>query len=165
LDLKQIWQFVERSSVIVGLLSFIPILWSWFILLSYRQRQKKILESIKTNPGKRPIALAIGVGNADISNQVRAHLETENMRMEIETLCFPALASATIDDFVQKLRTTRARLIERGVDTVHLFYMGPVAGALLVGDVFSNSRVQIYYHDRNTGRYECWGPLTHPMNY
>lgn len=160
------WLIADRLSMAIGLISFIPILWSWIILVNYRQRQKKLLENIKQNPGDRPIALAIGVGGGfDIVNLVRMHLENEHQSMEVERLSFPALTSNGVDDFVKELRKVRGKFIEKGVDTVHLFYMGPVTGALLVGDVFSNSRVQIYYYDRNTGRYANWGPLTHPMNY
>jgi hypothetical protein len=159
------WTTADRFSIIIGIISFLPILGSWWILLNYRRRQQKLLTAIRQNPGDRPMALAISIGNTDISNQVRSQLEAEHQQMHLEPLHFPALAENNVREFVDKLRITRAKLIEMGVSKIHLFYMGPVTGALLVGDVFSNGSVSIYYHDRNTGHYQCWGPLSHPMSY
>jgi len=60
------------------------------------------------------------------------------------------------NDYAAELRKMRAKLIERSAGQVHLFYMGPVVGALLAGDVFSNGAAQIYYHNQGTGNYEKW---------
>lgn len=112
------------------------------------------------------MALAISIARdrttLDISNQVRDYLASENLQMEVESLAFPMLTVDKAPEFVEELRKARAKLIEKGVNKIHLFYMGPVVGALLAGDVFSNSAVQIYHH-KQTGSYEKWGPLTHSM--
>jgi len=47
----------------------------------------------------------------------------------------------------------------KGTDRIHLFYRGPVVGALIVGEIFSNTAVTIYHYDKSTGYYESWGPL------
>lgn len=161
------WDLIDKFGTIVGLFTAIPVIWSWIILRGYRLRQKEIIESIKSNPGDRPIALAISVakGNEplDISNPVRVYLVAEKMKMDVEHLSLPALTANNTSEFVAELRKMRARLIEKGVGQTHLFYMGPVVGALLTGDVFSNGAVRIYYHNHGTGQYEKWGPLTHPV--
>jgi len=161
------WDWIDKFGTIIGILATIPVVWSLSILLGYRRRQRALIDSIKANPGDRPIALAISVARdntpIDISNQVRAYLEGEGMEMDVEALSLPALTADKTTEFVAELRKMRAKLIEKGIGQTHLFYMGPVVGALLVGDVFSNGAVRIYYHNQGTGKYEKWGPLTHPV--
>ncbi|MHB8474070.1 MAG: SAVED domain-containing protein [Gammaproteobacteria bacterium] len=161
------WDIIDKVGTVIGILSTIPVVWSLFILLGYRRRQKALIKQIIARPGNRPIALAIGIARdqtpIDITNQVRLYLTKQGMEMDIESLPLPVLRADKTHEFVAELRKMRARLIEKGVDQTHLFYMGPVAGALLVGDVFSNGAVQIYYHNQGSGEYEKWGPLTHPV--
>lgn len=161
------WNWIDKFGTIIGLLTTIPVVLSWFILRGYRRRQVALINSIKANPGNRPISLAISVAcdntPIDISNQVRAYLAEQGMKMDVDALSLPVLTEDKTTDFVAELRRMRAKLIEKGIGQTHLFYMGPVVGALLVGDVFSNGAVQIYYHNQGTGKYEKWGPLTHPI--
>lgn len=161
------WAQIDQLATAIGIVTAIPVFWSWFILLGYRRRQVALIESITRSPGDRPMALAISIARdatpIDISNQVRAFLADQGMQMEVASLPWPVLSVDKTTDYVAELRKMRAKLIERGVGQVHLFYMGPVVGALLAGDVFSNGAVQIYYHNQGTGNYEKWGPLTHPI--
>jgi len=131
------WDWIDKFGTIIGILATIPVVWSLSILLGYRRRQRALIDSIKANPGDRPIALAISVARdntpIDISNQVRAYLEGEGMEMDVEALSLPALTADKTTEFVAELRKMRAKLIEKGIGQTHLFYMGPVVGALLVG--------------------------------
>jgi len=160
------WDWVDKSGTIIGILTTIPVVWSWFILFSYRRRQEALIKEIISGPGDRPIALAVSVARdntpIDISNQVKAYLGEQRMAMDVESLSLPVLTADKTTEFVAELRKMRAKLIEKGFGQTHLFYMGPVVGALLVGDVFSNGACRIYYHNQGTGKYEKWGPLTHP---
>ncbi|MBL1260113.1 MAG: SAVED domain-containing protein [Thiotrichaceae bacterium] len=155
--------YLDPLGVVIGLLVAIPVFWSWLILMGNRRRQKQLIKSIQNSQGERPMALVVNVGQGDASNQVRAYLASSGGEMELEALHIAALNIDEIADFVQKLRSKRAEFMSKGVGKIHLFYFGPVTGALLVGDVFSNGSVTIYYYQRDTGGYEPWGPLTHPM--
>ena len=155
--------YLDPIGIVVGLGLAIPVFWSWAILLGNRRRQREALENIINTTGDRPSALVISIGPGDVTNQVQAYLNDQDMQMKVESLQIPVLTKDKILDFVQELRKKRAELMKKGVGKVHLFYFGPVAGALLVGDVFSNGAVSIYYYHRDKGYYECWGPLTHPM--
>lgn len=159
-----IWSWIDKTSALLGIITATPVFWAWFILLRWRQRQKRIVESIGRVAGDRPISLVISVGPSDITSQVKAYWATKGDKMEMETVHFPPLAINKTVEFVEKLRGIRAKLLERGAGTIHLFYMGPVVGALLVGDVFSNGSVVIYYYNKEKVTYECWGPLSHPMS-
>jgi len=155
--------YLDPLGIIIGLIVAIPVFWSWWILLGNQRRQQKLVEHIKKTTGDRPCALAISVGSNDIANQVQVHLHDHQLDMTLETCHYQHLTTDSVVDFVKGLRKTRAKLMEKGIGKVHLFYFGPIAGALLIGDVFSNGSVSIYYYNRDKGGYECWGPLTHPM--
>ncbi|RLB77600.1 MAG: hypothetical protein DRH15_11100 [Deltaproteobacteria bacterium] len=158
-----LWNWIDKTSTFFGIITAVPVFWAWFILLRWRQRQKRIVESIGRAAGDRPVSLVISVGPSDITNQVKAYLAQNDNKMEVETIHLSSLTINKTVEFVEKLRGIRARLLERGAGTIHLFYMGPVVGALLIGDVFSNGSVVIYYYNKDKATYECWGPLTHPM--
>jgi len=158
-----ITEYLDPFGIVIGLLVAIPVFWSWLILMGSRRRQKQLIKSIQNSQGERPIALVVNVGQGDASNQVRAYIASSGYKMELEALNIEALNLDEIAGFVQKLRRKRADFMSKGVGKIHLFYFGPVTGALLVGDVFSNGSVTIYYYQRDTGGYESWGPLTHPM--
>lgn len=69
------WAQIDRLATAVGMITAIPVFWSWFILLGYRRRQMALIESITRSRGDRPITLAISIARdtttIDISNQVR----------------------------------------------------------------------------------------------
>lgn len=157
--------YLDPIGVVVGLLLAVPVIWSWGILLGNRRRQREIIKNIQNTTGDRPMALVVSVGTGEVTSQVAAYLHDNKLEMEIKSLCFSALTKDKVSDFVTTLRKVRAELMEKGVGKVHLFYFGPVIGALLVGDVFSNGAVSIYYFHRDKAAYECWGPLTHPMGF
>jgi hypothetical protein len=157
------WDSTDKVSILLGIITAVPVFWAWFILFRWRQRQKRIIENIGREAGDRPVSLAVSIGPSNITNQVKAYLAQNDNEMEVETIHLPSLAIDKTVELVEKIRVARAKLLERGAGKIHLFYMGPVVGALLVGDVFSNGSVVIYYYNSDKATYECWGPLTHPM--
>ena len=133
--------YLDPIGIVVGLIVTVPVFWSWLILLGNRRRQKQLIKNIQKTTGDRPAALVVNVGPGDVSNQVRAFLIDNQQEMDVDALNFSNLNMDTVPDFVQTLRSKRAALMVKGVGKVHLFYFGPVAGALLVGD----GAVVIYY--------------------
>jgi len=160
-----VWFLLDRVGIVLGIVLALPVFWSWIILLGYRRRQNRLLQEIRKQPGDRPIALIVNIGEGDIANQVRRYLESQDSQMDIKLLSEKTLSQDTIAEFTEKIRAIRAEFMEKSIDKIHLFYRGPVAGALLVGDTLSNGFPVLVYHlDKQKG-YECWGPLTQPLIY
>lgn len=74
---------------------------------------------------------------------------------DVETIHLSLFTRDNTVEFVEKLRETRARLLKIGAGTIHLFYIGPVVGALLISDVFSNGSMIIYHYNKDKATYEC----------
>lgn len=154
-----LWDLLDRVNIIIGIGVSIPVVWSWWILFTQKRRQKALLKSLEYAKGNRPLAILIDFGPGDSENQVKLYLKANNMDMELLKYSASELKKEAIQDFVTELQKLKARAMERGADKIHLFYRGPVVGALITGEVFSNSSVNIYHFDKATGTYESWGPL------
>lgn len=152
------WDTLDKIGIVVGLLLSVPVFWSWTILLGQKRRQKRILRSLERNPGDNPVAVLIDIGPEEIQNQVIAFLKKSGTNMELLKVSIKKLEKEKLQDFVDDLHKIMAQAMEKGADRFHLFYKGPVAGALLVGEVFGNTVTTIYHLDKSIG-YESWGPL------
>lgn len=153
------WDAIDKLGIIIGIIASIPIFWSWTILLGYRRRQRQIIKSLEKKSGDRPIAISIDLMPGESKNQVMLSLKTLGMDMEILKLTQERLNKDSLQDFVDGLHRLKADAMAKGTDRIHLFYRGPIVGALIVGEVFSNIAVTIYHFDKSTGTYESWGPL------
>lgn len=153
-----LWEMMNRSNTVVELAIAVPVIWSWLILLTQRRRQKALIKNIEAMKGNVPVAILVDLGPGESENQVRSYLIKENLNMDILKYTSRELRKEDIDTFVNELHSLKAEAMKKGADKVHLFYRGPVAGALIVGEVFSNLPVNIYHYSK-TGGYESWGPL------
>jgi len=137
----------------------IPAIWSWIILLGYKNRQKSLIKTFESIKGDRPIAISIDLMPGESENQVLVYLKKNNMEMDILKIKKDRLDKDSIDDFVSELYKIKAEAMRKGADKIHLFYRGPVAGALITGEVFSNTAVIAYHYNKASGTYESWGLL------
>jgi hypothetical protein len=152
------WDTVDKIGIVVGLLLALPVFWSWVILLGQKKRQKRILQSLSQSSGEMPVAVVVDIGPEEIKNQVVAFLKKSAMDMELLAVSAKRLDKENLQDFVADLHRVKAQAMEKGADRFHLFYRGPVPGALIAGGVFSNTVTTIYHLDKGVG-YESWGPL------
>lgn len=152
------WDLLDKLNTIIGIAVSIPIVWSWYFLYKQKKRQNELIRSMEYAKGNRPVAVLIDLGHGEIENQVRVFLKGNNMDMDILKYSAQELKKETLQDFVDELQKLKARAMEKGCDKIHLFYRGPVVGALIVGEVFSNTAVNIYHLNKD-GSYESWGPL------
>lgn len=153
------WNWIERTDAIVGLILAVPVFWSWYILIGSRRRQKQLIKSLETMSGDRPVAVSIDLMPGESENQAIMYLKKHNLDMELLKITREMLNKDDLQNFVEELHKIKAEAMAKGADRIHLFYRGPVVGAMIVGEVFSNTAVTIYHFDKNTGLYESWGPL------
>lgn len=153
------WEAVDKFGVIIGLLVAVPVFWSWWILLTQKRRQKHLLRSLEKISGDRPVAVSIDLMPGESGNQAFMYLKKQGLEMELLKISRERLDKDMLQGFVTELLRVRTEAMGKGADRLHLFYRGPVAGALLVGEVFSNTAATIYHFDKNLGTYENWGPL------
>ena len=154
-----LWDWIQNVEAFIGVILAIPVFWSWYILLGNKRRQKQLIKSLEVATGDRPIAISIDLMPGESENQALMFLKKQNLDMELFKITREMLRKDEIQDLVLELYKIKADAMSKGADRIHLFYRGPVIGALIVGEVFSNTAVTIYHFDKNTGCYESWGPL------
>lgn len=156
---ESIWSVVDRIGIVIGLTITVPIFWSWYLLVTTKRRQKTFIKSLEKLSGNRPAAVLIDIGVGDSENQVIAYLKEKNLDVVPLKINIEKLQKDELQSFVEKLHAIKAGAMSKGADRLHLFYKGPVVGALIVGEVFSNTAVTIYHFEKTTGSYESWGSL------
>jgi SMODS-associated and fused to various effectors sensor domain len=123
---------------------------------------------VKTHEGVKsanPMALAISLipKSATIKGQVETFLAAKGWKMKMEELNMDGINnSSDLQQFLWSLREKRRLLDELQATEVHLFYAGPVAGAILLGAMFDHwVPVKIYHKPTPPPPeiYEYWMPL------
>ncbi|MCX7793200.1 MAG: SAVED domain-containing protein [Thermodesulfovibrionales bacterium] len=154
-----LWDLLDRINIIIGIIVSLPVISSWWMIYTQKKRQKILIQSLEAAKGNRPVAILIDFGPGESENQVRLFLQENGINSELIKYSSPELKKEDLDNFVRELHRLKARAMEKGADRIHLFYRGPVVGALITGEVFSNASVTIYHFDKASGTYESWGPM------
>lgn len=166
MDWGTFWLYIDRLSIIIGILIAIPVLWTWWQLVfgEHRQRRRWLAE-ISRDPGRRPGVLIIDLlPGRDILAQVKNHLaadaglkDVSEDRIQRIQRNVP-LQPAGVVAFAEELRAAARRLYDAGVDVIHCFHAGPDVTALITGAELSNGpRVLLYHYEQ--GAYRLFGPL------
>ncbi len=153
------WDLIQNAEALIGVVLAVPVLWSWYILLGNKRRQRQLIKSLEATVGDRPVAISIDLMPGESENQALAFLKKHGLNMELLKITRERFDKDNLQDFVSELHKIKAEAMAKGADRLHLFYRGPVVGALVVGEVFSNTATNIYHFDKNIGTYESWGPL------
>lgn len=157
-------------SIIIGIITIIPVLLTWWeVTFGRRRRHSLWFREVRNVPGERP-----GLFIVDLLEKGNIANDVEHYRQQHEQLkgisadrIFKVnrkkeLFPNDMPEIARELRQVTENIIEAGVDTLHLFYAGPVTPMALVGAEFANvRRVFLYQRNRETGMYENWGPLRH----
>ena len=159
--MEEIWNILNKVSVIVGIFSFIPFLISASLLLTRSRRYKKQLKAMEESTGDFPVAVSIGLSGTELEGQVRQFIKKNFSDMPLRTYAREAgVTKEVIPSVIQGLKDLKNELSREGVTEVHLFYSGPVALAIALGDLFNNwVPVKIYHLNRDKGAYEFWTVL------
>lgn len=159
---------LDPLATIVGLISAIPIFWTWYdVVIGRKRRARRWLREVRGEPGQRPALLLVDLlADKNIQAQMERYVagrpelsaipDERHFRLRRDKrLCPDDLA-----ELAAELRARSADIARAGCDTVHCLYAGPVAVAALIGAEFANGACcMIYQHSQ--GRYENWGPVRH----
>ncbi|MDD3652187.1 hypothetical protein [Immundisolibacter sp.] len=164
-----IGDWLDPVATVLGLLSLVPIVWTWWdVTFGRRRRERALLQHIRRAPGERPAILIMDLLpgkniRAAVENYRRAEpplaaIPDERL-VQIERDEF--LTPDDMADLYRELRAAAARLLAAGTDCIHYFHAGPGIVAALVGAEFANgARVLLYQYE--AGTYRCFGPLRLP---
>jgi hypothetical protein len=159
------WDFIEKFSVLLAIILSVPVVWSWMILLGSKRRQKMLIKTIEKTTGNRPVYVLVDIGKGESENQVLAFLRSQSVSInKIQKISREKITKDDLQYLVNELQKIKGESMEVGVDRFHIFYKGPVAFAMIVGEVFSNTPTTVYQYDTKEGVYESWGPLHRRYN-
>lgn len=158
--------WLDPLGIVLGLISLVPIFWTWWdVVFGRRRRERRWFAEITRRPGERPAILIV-----DLLPGKDVHAAVENFRRRDDALAaIPeermvsivrerSLTPADLPELHRELRAAAAQLLKAGTDCIHYFHAGPAIAAALVGAEFANgARVLLYQHEG--GSYRCFGPL------
>ena len=159
-------EILNPVGIVIGIVLAVPVFWTWWqVVFGERRQRRKWLAEIARSPGGRPGVLIVDLlpGKA-IGASVRRHLAAD---AALACITDDRIASVTraaalkpeqVTDLARDIRAAARKLMDAGVDVVHLFHAGPDISAFLVAAELSNGpRVMLYHHEQ--GAYRCFGPL------
>jgi hypothetical protein len=156
-------------SIVVGLVTAIPIFWTWWqVVFGERRRLRRWHREAREHMGLRPAILIVDLlPGKNITAQAQHFIaQHEALKTIPQDRHFilgrdQPLTPDAMPDFLTALRDVAARISHAGCDTIHCFYAGPVVAAACVGAEFANgARLHLYQHQN--GAYLDFGPLRPP---
>lgn len=153
-----LWTTLDRIGIVLGIVAFIPI--AWAVVLYWRRNvrlKKSINNAIARANTHQPIYIELTGKNAVIE-AAENYLRKRERELSGEILPFIKLDKKGINfsDFneVEKLKNELVGLklaaMAKAPECIHLFYSGPVAVAIILGDIFSNCKNIHIYHKNGT---------------
>lgn len=163
------WQSLDRIAIIIGIVMFMPVLYSAWALMMERRRKKQSIDKIRSTPGDRPTVLIVEVKKPD-TESMRAQVENY-LRSGTSTIIVPdeavfvaehngIMQSKDMDSFMAEVRKKIGKAVVYGTDKIHLFMRCPLPVAASVGEYLSNSNARIIlHHNQPDEGYQNWGLL------
>jgi hypothetical protein len=169
-----IWDFLDKSGILIGIVTFVFSIMIWIKVKTQTRKLKQMAvnvtrfddyQELKDFQSKvqteRPKAFCLSLvpQQASIKDNVKRFLDGKKMQMDIVEMNMDGLKPDTIQSFIEKLRLKRRTELNDATE-IHLFLQGPVQAGILIGAMFDNwIPVKLYQFERQTGNYEYWGPL------
>ncbi len=157
--------YLDPIGVVMGIVVAFPVFRTWALVgREYRHRRRWFRE-VRKKPGRRPAILIVDLLPArevrqQVENWRRGHRALADIPDDriFELRRDGWLQSEDLPSLHEDIGRQLGRVASAGCDTLHLFYAGPVAPALVLGARLANGpRVLLYQH--HAGEYMPFGPL------
>lgn len=163
---QQFWVVLGNIGTVLGIISFVPLVYAIWEYIQYTRREKKERKRIHTSVGEQPVVLTVSVGGVSIRNEVESFLIQNGFKdFDFKSRVFVVHRDAkkiTVDDvdgIIQDVETQVDAIRLKAVDKIHLFLKVPMPIAVMVGDVLANRIPTLVYHKQPNQGYENWGVL------
>lgn len=162
----ELWSFIDKASQITGLLGFLPVVGTLWLVWGGERRRRRELRMICEAPGARPAVLIVDVGEGSIRPAVENRLRQQPgfggfPPDRIHHLDYPKkdLDAGGVDALMEQFRKIEREIMAAGCDKIHLFLRAPLVVGAMVGAELSNRTAVILYQKSPNSDYEKWGPL------
>lgn len=147
-----LWTTLDRIGIVLGIVAFFPI--AWAVVLYWRRNvrlKKSINNAIARASTHQPIYIEL-TGKNSVIETAENYLRKEDLTGEILPFIQLYKKGVNLNNFneVEKLKNELVNLkleaMAKAPECIHLFYSGPVAVAIVLGDIFSNCKNVHIYH-------------------
>ena len=158
--------WLDPLSTLLGVATIVPVLLTWYeVKFGSRKRYQIWRREVMDSPGARPAVVIIDLKpNVDIRTQVQQTIAADaTLKVIPKGRIFhidrsTMLTPDDLPELVTDIRAVIGEAMRAGVDTIYLFYAGPVTPMAIVGAELANCcRVLLFQHHQ--GQYTNWGPL------
>ncbi|MFP4147439.1 SAVED domain-containing protein [Thiohalospira sp.] len=165
---ESLYEFLDWTSIIIGILTFIPVVLTYLeVTVGRRRRHQRWFREACRESGNRAAILHVDLlpeRDTDVTvwrfTSQRDDLGSIPSERYFHLHRKERLGPEDMPEFVRELREQIGEIGHAGVDTVHLFYAGPAVAAATVGAELANQfRVLVYHHQHSD--YINFGPLRH----
>lgn len=161
------WEALANIGTILGILSFIPLVYAIWEYIRFIRREEKEREIIHTQTGTKPAVLIVDIGGAGIRNEVEAFLREQegfngfdfDSRMFVVHRDKKQITANDVNGIIEELETNLDMIRIKAADKIHLFLKVPMPVAVMVGEVLANRTPALVYHKQHNKGYENWGSL------
>lgn len=172
--MQRLTDFINNAlgpiSIVIGIITIFPVLWTWWeVTFGRKRRHKRWFNEVRLSPGERPAILIVDLlEKGDITTSVESYRQNNERLKTIPTgRIFKVsrekrLTPNDMPELAREIRHVASDIIRAGVDTLHVFYAGPVVPMALIGAEFANG-CQLILHQHDKGDYANWGPLRHSL--
>ncbi len=166
-DDSNFWSWLGNIGTILGIISFVPILYAVYEYLQFKRREEQDRKRIHTEAGTQPAVLIVSMGGGCIRNNVEAYLKRQDSfkDFDFEHRVFVVhrddkeIQLSDVDDIIAEVEEKQDDIRSKAADKVHLFLKAPMPIAVMVGSVLANRTPTLVYHYQPNKGYENWGTL------
>lgn len=160
-----IMTYLDPIGIVVGLVLAIPVFWTWWqVVFGERRRQRKLFQELRKAKGTRPGILILDLlPGRNVRMQVEQYRQQDDVLKTIpderleQVIRSEWLTPEAMPKLHEEIRWKLDRLMQQGVNRIHLFLAGPVVGAAVAGAAMGNMPVTVYQYQQ--GEYINFGPL------
>lgn len=152
------WEQIDRVGILLGIVAFFPLMWAvWLYWRRNTRLRKNINNAIARANTHQPVYIEL-TGQNVVVEVAEKYLNKQKLVGQILPYVMLERKGINLNDFneIEKLKgeivDLKIRALEKAPECIHLFYAGPVAVAIMIGDIFSNCKnVHIYHKDNDSG--------------
>ncbi|MBB5022250.1 hypothetical protein [Desulfurispira natronophila] len=146
------WEIVDRIGILMGIVMFIPVAWASVLYIRRNYLKKRLIDRALKRANTHIVACVELTGKSEIVISASETIHRLKLQGDILAKREFQRKGVNLADWV-KVEKLREELVQfkkelqlQNPEYIHLFYSGPVAVAIILGDIFSNCKNVIIYH-------------------
>lgn len=160
-----IMQWLDPISIVIGLIVTVPIFLTWYeVSLGRKRRHREWYKAARQGEVADAVLIVDLLAHEDMKPEVVKYLAGQNLTVTDDCIFemnkHGELSPDILTEAVGELRGILADISKQASGSLHIFYGGPAAFAMIVGAELAN-KGNVHVYQRTHGKYSDWGPIRH----